>query len=63
MEVTFAQRLNQARAFVFDFYGTLVLDDVCVPAMWEELNAVGYHSSAALQSAFEPDTSCGREHG
>lgn len=41
--------------FVFDFYGTLVEDEVAVPAIWEELVRRGYSCSPTLQAMFEPD--------
>jgi len=47
--------LAAAPVFVFDFYGTLVEDDVAVPPMWQELVRLGYRSSPALQAMFEPD--------
>lgn len=49
------QLLRSARAFVFDFYGTLVEDDVSVSPMWEDLNRLGYNSGPDLQAMFEPD--------
>jgi|GEM_PF-1219402 HAD superfamily hydrolase (TIGR01549 family) len=51
----FTARLQAVRAVVFDFYGTLVLDDIVVPAVWQHLNALGYASSHELQRMFEPD--------
>jgi putative hydrolase of the HAD superfamily len=47
--------LNAARAFVFDFYGTLIEDDLTVPPMWRYLNDLGYDSHAELEAAFEPN--------
>lgn len=52
---TLPQRLCDAKAYVFDFYGTLVEDDVSVPPMWQQLNELGYNSGAELQAIFEPD--------
>lgn len=52
---TFEQHVRRAKAFVFDFYGTLVVDAVSVPPMWQHLNELGYRSDAALQAIFEPD--------
>jgi HAD superfamily hydrolase (TIGR01509 family) len=49
------ERLISARAFVFDFYGTLVEIDYEPPQMWEQLNDLGYHSDPELQSVFEAD--------
>jgi HAD superfamily hydrolase (TIGR01509 family) len=49
------ERLCSAKAFIFDFYGTLVEDDVAVPEMWQSLNMLGYNSSPELQAIFEPD--------
>jgi putative hydrolase of the HAD superfamily len=48
-------RIGVAKAFVFDFYGTLVEDDVSVQPMWEHLNQLGYQSGPELQAMFEPD--------
>lgn len=50
-----AERLRRARAFVFDYYGTLAKDAVLVPPMWEHLTELGYRSDPQLQAAFEPD--------
>lgn len=49
------RRLASAKAFVFDFYGTLVEDDVSVEPMWQLLKQLGYSSSPDLQAMFEPD--------
>lgn len=46
---------RSTKAFVFDFYNTLVEDDVSVPPMWQHLNQLGYNSSPELQAIFEPD--------
>jgi FMN phosphatase YigB (HAD superfamily) len=47
--------IRAAKAFVFDFYNTLVEDDISVPAMWQQLNQLGYSSGPELQAMFEPD--------
>jgi putative hydrolase of the HAD superfamily len=52
---TWEERVHCAKAFIFDFYGTLVEDDIAVPPMWQHLNDLGYTSNAALQAIFEPD--------
>lgn len=52
---SFEQHVRCAKAFVFDFYCTLVVDAVSVPPMWQHLNELGYRSNAALQAIFEPD--------
>lgn len=44
-----------ARAYIFDFYATLVEDDVGVLPMWEYLTQLGYHCTPELQAVFEPD--------
>ena len=49
------ERLGSYQAVVFDYYNTIVLDDVMVPQVWEHLNALGYDSSYELQAMFEPD--------
>jgi len=49
------EHLRSAKAFVFDFYGTLAEDDVAVPPMWQYLNQLGYNSHSELQAVFEPD--------
>ena len=49
------ERLCSAKAFIFDFYGTLVQDDIAVPEMWQSLNVLGYNSSPELQAIFEPN--------
>ena len=48
-------RLMSAKAFIFDFYGTMVEIDYEPPQMWETLNQMGYHSCLALQEAWESD--------
>lgn len=48
-------RLSSAKAFVFDFYGTLVEDDISVPPMWHHLNQLGYASHPELEAIFEPN--------
>ncbi len=48
-------RLLTARAFVFDFYGTLAGDAVSVPPMWQVLADMGYASHPELEALFEPD--------
>jgi HAD superfamily hydrolase (TIGR01509 family) len=48
-------RLSSAKAFVFDFYGTLVEIDKEPPQMWETLNELGYNSHPELQAMFEAD--------
>lgn len=48
-------RLLAARAFVFDFYGTLAGDSVGVPPMWQLLADMGYDSHPELEAVFEPD--------
>lgn len=48
-------RLTSAKAFVFDFYGTLVEIDFEPPQMWESLNSLGYQSHRHLQWIFEAD--------
>jgi putative hydrolase of the HAD superfamily len=50
-----ANRLLAARAFVFDFYGTLAGDAVSVPPMWQVLADLGYASHPELEAVFEPD--------
>jgi HAD superfamily hydrolase (TIGR01549 family) len=50
------ERLRSAKAFIFDFYGTLVEDDTAVPEMWESLSKLGYNSSPELQAIFEPNS-------
>lgn len=47
--------IRSAKAFVFDFYGTLVEDEITVLPMWQHLNQLGYNSSPELQAIFEPD--------
>ncbi|MBS1683195.1 MAG: HAD family hydrolase [Bacteroidetes bacterium] len=48
-------RLISAKAFIFDFYGTLVEIDHEPPQMWETLNELGYDSNLALQEMWEAD--------
>jgi putative hydrolase of the HAD superfamily len=48
--------LQTARAYVFDFYGTLIDDDPSVPPMWAYLNELGYGSHPELEAAFEPNS-------
>ncbi len=48
-------RLRSAKAFVFDFYGTLVEIDYEPPQMWEMLNQMGYNSYPELQGIWEAD--------
>lgn len=47
--------IRSKKAFVFDFYNTLVEDEISVPPMWQHLNQLGYQSSPELQAIFEPD--------
>jgi putative hydrolase of the HAD superfamily len=47
--------LAAAKAFVFDFYGTLIDDDATVPPMWRYLVELGYDSHPELEAAFEPN--------
>jgi HAD superfamily hydrolase (TIGR01549 family) len=49
------ERLRLAKAFVFDFYGTLIEDEMNIPEMWEYLNELGYNSGPELQAIFEPN--------
>lgn len=49
------ERLSSARAYIFDFYGTLVEDDVPVPPRWRTLEALGYQGYPELESVFEPN--------
>lgn len=49
------RRLGRARAFVFDFYGTLIEDDATVPPMWCFLRELGFDSHPELEAAFEPN--------
>lgn len=49
------ERLNSAKAFIFDFYGTLVEIDFEPPQMWETLNSLGYNSNLGLQEMWEAD--------
>lgn len=58
--VLLERRFAGTRAVIFDFYGTVVDDDLVIPPMWQTLNDLGFHSSAALQSMFEPDGFDGR---
>lgn len=48
-------RLISAKAFIFDFYGTMVEIDYEPPQMWETLNQMGYNSCLALQEIWEAD--------
>ncbi len=48
-------RLNSAKAFVFDFLGTLVEIDNDAPSMWETLAELGYDSHVQLQAMWESD--------
>jgi len=48
-------RLHSAKAYVFDFLGTLVEIDRDAPSMWETLNELGYHSHHQLQQIWESD--------
>lgn len=48
-------RLISAKAFIFDFYGTIVEIDYEPPQMWETLNQMGYNSCLALQETWEAD--------
>lgn len=48
-------RLNRARAYIFDFYDTLVEDAISVPPMWKLVNQLGFSSTLSLQEAFEPN--------
>lgn len=47
--------LGAAKAFIFDFYGTLVEVDREPPQMWETLNELGYDSHPQLQAMWESD--------
>lgn len=40
---------------MFDFYGTLIDDDVTAPPMWRYLNERGYASHEELEAIFEPN--------
>jgi putative hydrolase of the HAD superfamily len=47
--------LAGSQAVVFDFYGTLIDDDVDVPPMWRHLETLGFASHSELEAAFEPN--------
>src|SRR5665811_975094 len=49
------RNLRTAKAFIFDFYGTLIENDVSVPPMWRYLGDLGYKSNAELETMFEPN--------
>ncbi|HXQ72747.1 MAG TPA: HAD family hydrolase [Pyrinomonadaceae bacterium] len=49
------RRLVSCKAFIFDFYGTLVEMDYEPPQMWETLTKMGYQSHPELQATFEAD--------
>jgi putative hydrolase of the HAD superfamily len=49
------RRLESCKAFIFDFYGTLVEIDYEPPQMWETLTKMGYQSHPELQAMFEAD--------
>lgn len=40
---------------IFDFYNTLVEDDIPVVPMWRQLMDLGYQGHPALEAMFEPD--------
>jgi len=50
------ERMRNAKAFVFDFYGTVAGDAVSVPPMWQVLADLGYPSHPELEAMFEPDS-------
>lgn len=47
--------LDASKAVVFDFYGTLIDDDVTVPPMWRHLQSLGYASHPEIEAIFEPN--------
>lgn len=49
------ERLYTAKAYIFDFYGTLVEIDYEPPQMWETLRNLGYECYPSMQEMWESD--------
>ncbi len=47
--------MESRKGVIFDFYNTLVSDDILPPPVWRHLNDLGYRCSPELQRIFEPD--------
>lgn len=52
---TLAAILRQTSAVIFDFYNTLVVDDLLPIPLWQFINNLGYQCNSYLAAAFEPD--------
>lgn len=54
-EDTLAAVLKNKKAVIFDFYNTLVVDDILPIPLWELINSLGYNCNSHLAAIFEPD--------
>ncbi len=50
-----SNRLLERKAFIFDFYGTLVDEDESIVPAWRYLKDLGFSSHPEIEAVFEPD--------